>query len=90
MALDYQKNSEVFSAVVEGIPRVAELITTLPLGKHPAALLAAQQSYQQMAKELGYQQTEALQWASVITEMLENAVWRKIISSLNSEKPKNV
>jgi hypothetical protein len=39
MNLDYQKNAEVFSAVVEGIPRVAELIMTFPPEKHRAALL---------------------------------------------------
>jgi hypothetical protein len=74
MALDYQKPDEIFSAVVEGFPRVVELITTLPLEKRPAALRAAQQSYLQTARTLGYQETEAQQWASIIISMLDDAM----------------
>ena len=79
MDLNYQKNAEVFSAVVEGIPRVVELIMTFPPEKHRAALLAAQQSYLQTARTLGYQETEAQQFASVIISMVENAMWRTLI-----------
>jgi hypothetical protein len=89
MVLNYQENAEAFSAAVEGIPRVVELITNLPGEKHPTALLVAQESYLQMARTLGYQETEAQQWASMIISMLENAIWLKFISSLNSKKPKN-
>jgi hypothetical protein len=85
----YQESAEPFSAAVEGIPRVVELITSLPREEHPAALLVARQSYLQMARTLGYQETEAQQWASMIISMLENAIWLKFISSLNSKKPKN-
>ena len=84
--MNYQKNAEVFSAVVEGIPRVVELIMTFPPEKHRAALLAAQQSYLQTARTLGYQETEARQWVSIIISMLENAMWQKSISGLNSKK----
>jgi len=86
MDLNYQKNAEVFSAVVEGIPRVVELITTFPPEKRRAALLAAQQSYLQTARTLGYTETEAQQWASIIISMLENAMRRQFISGLNSKK----
>ena len=89
MALNDQENAEFFSAVVEGIPKVVELITSLPREKHPAALLVARQRYLQMAGTHGYQETEAQQWASMIISMLENAIWLKFISSLNSKKPKN-
>ena len=86
MHLDYQKNAEVFSAVVEGIPRVVELIMTFPPEKHRAALLAAQQSYLRTARTLGYKETEAQQWASIIISMLENAMWREFVSGLNSKR----
>ncbi len=89
MALSYQKNEEVLSAVVEGIPEVAELIRGFPPEKHPAAISAAHQVYLQTARTLGYQETEAQQWASMIISMLENAMWRNFISGLNSKKPKN-
>jgi len=79
MALNDQKNAEIFSAAVKGIPRVADLITTFPPEKHRAALAAAQQSYLQTARTLGYSETEAQQWASMIISMLENAMWRTLI-----------
>jgi hypothetical protein len=88
MDLDYQENAEVFSAVVEGIPRLVELMATLPPEKYRIALLAAQQSYLQTARTLGYRETQAQQWASIIISMLENAMWQKSISSFNSEKLK--
>jgi hypothetical protein len=75
----HQKNAEVFSAAVEGIPRVVELITNSPPDKRRAALLAAQQSYLQTARMLGYQETEAQQFASIIISMVENAMWRTLI-----------
>jgi hypothetical protein len=79
MALNDQKNAEIFSAAVKGIPRVVDLITTFPAAKRPAALAAAQQSYLQTARTLGYSETETQQWASMIISMLENAMWRTLI-----------
>jgi hypothetical protein len=79
MDLDDQKNAGIFSAAVEGIPRVVELITTSPPEKRRAALLAAQQSYLQTARMLGYQEAQAQQWASIIISMVENALWRTLV-----------
>ena len=74
MALNYQKNEEIFSTVVEGIPEVVELITSFPPEKHPAAVAAAQQVYLETARTLGYKETEAQQWASEIISILEGAI----------------
>ena len=79
MDLDDQKNVGIFSAAVEGIPRVVELITNSPPEKRRAALLAAQQSYLQTARMLGYPETQAQQWASIIISMVENAMWRTLL-----------
>jgi len=89
MALNDQKNADAFVAALEGIPRVVELITAFPLEKRPAAVAAAQQIYVQTARKIGYEETEAHQWASKIISILENALWREFISSLNSKKPRN-
>jgi hypothetical protein len=85
VTVNNQENAEAFSAAVEGIPRVVELITNLPREKQPAALLVAQESYLRMARTLGCQETEAQQWASMIISMLENWIWLKFISRLNSK-----
>jgi hypothetical protein len=88
MALNDQKKADAFAAALEGIPRVVELITAVPLEKRPAAVAAALQVYVQTARKLGYEETEAQQWASEIIRILENRIWLKFISSLNSMKPK--
>ena len=46
---------EVFSAAVAGLPQVAELIATFPFEDRRRALEAAEQSYLETAKRLGYQ-----------------------------------
>ena len=45
---------EVFSAAVEGLPNVAELIATVPVEDRGRALEAAEQSYLETSRELGY------------------------------------
>jgi hypothetical protein len=58
------------TAAIAGIPRVAETIAAVPLGQRTRALDAAQQSYQKMAKDLGYDDTDAQQWASELMSQL--------------------
>ena len=78
MALNLE-NDEVFSAAIEGLPKVVELITTVPEEKRSLALAAAQQSYLQTAQSLGYDKTDAQLWASVVMSLFE-------IASLASER----
>jgi hypothetical protein len=72
MALDLE-NDEVFSAAVEGLPKVVELISTVPDEKRLLALAAAQQSYLQTAQALGYEESDAQQWASTLMSLLQIA-----------------
>jgi hypothetical protein len=46
MTLDLE-NDEVFSAAIEGLPKIVELMATVPEAKRSFALAAAQQSYRQ-------------------------------------------
>jgi hypothetical protein len=78
MAVDLEKD-EVLSSAIEGIPKVVELITTVPDEKRSLALEAAHQSYLQTAQALGYAPTDAQEWASTVMSMLE-------IASLASER----
>jgi len=77
MALDLE-NDEVFSAAIEGIPKVVELIASVPEAKRSFALAAAEQSYLQTARILGYEKGDAQDWASAVMFQLE-------IASLASE-----
>jgi len=78
MAVDLEKD-EVLSSAIEGIPKIVELITTVPDEKRSLALEAAHQSYLQTAQALGYAPTDAQEWASTVMSMLE-------IASLASER----
>jgi len=70
MALDLE-NDAAFSVAVDGLPRVVELITTVPDEKRALAFAAAQQSYLQTAQALGYEESDAQQWASTVMSILE-------------------
>ncbi len=74
MALDFSafstEHREVFDAAIAGIPRVAEMIATVPLEQRTSALDAAQQSYQNTARDLGYDNADAQQWASEVMSQL--------------------
>jgi hypothetical protein len=72
VALDLE-NDEVLSAAIEGLPKVVQLITAVPEEKRPLALAAAQQSYLQTAQALGYEESDAAQWASTVMTLLEIA-----------------
>ena len=73
MSQDLQDNT-VFSNVLGGLPRVAELIATVPEQRRPAALAAAEESYFRTARALGYDEADAQQWASAIMGRLRVAI----------------
>jgi hypothetical protein len=54
------------SNVLAGLPRVIELIATVPGEKRERALEAAEQSYRDSARELGYGEADAQQWAAAV------------------------
>jgi hypothetical protein len=62
---DFDKD-EVFSLALAGLPKVSELIATFSAEDRQRALEAAEQSYLETARGLGYQETDALQWAEAV------------------------
>lgn len=65
MALELERDG-VLSAVIAGLPKVAELISTIPEQRRSRALEAAEQSYLRTARELGYEGDDAQQWVSTV------------------------
>jgi len=65
MALDLE-NDEVFSQAIKGLPKITELIATVPEEKRFIAWSAARCSYLQTAQALGYDQSDAQEWASAV------------------------
>ena len=70
MALDLESD-EVFSAVIKGLPKVVELIATVPEEKRFVAWCAARKSYLQTAQTLGYEENDAQEWASAVMTFVE-------------------
>ena len=61
---------EILSAAIAGVSKVAELIATVPAEERTRALEAAEKSYLETAHNLGYQDADAQQWASVVMSRL--------------------
>jgi DNA-directed RNA polymerase specialized sigma24 family protein len=55
---------------VGDIPRVAELIASIPVQQRAAALRAAELSYLQTAQDFGYPEDAARQWAAAALSKL--------------------
>jgi hypothetical protein len=72
MALNAEnaEHDGIFDTAVAGIPRVAELIAAIPLEQRARALDAAERSYQKTARDLGYTEADARQWASELMSRL--------------------
>jgi len=64
MRPDFEQD-QVLSAAISGIPKVAKLIALIRAEDQPRAL-EAERSYLETAHGLGYEGTEAVEWASTI------------------------
>ena len=73
MTLDDLESDKVFSAAVMGLPKILELIAAIPEEKRSLAFEAAQQSYLRTAQTVGYDESDAQQWASALVSLLEIA-----------------
>ena len=88
MTLDDLENDEAFSAAIQGLAKVVALITAVPEEKRSLALAAAQQSYLRSAQALGYEESDAQQWASALVSLLEiEAVTRELATA---KMPKSI
>ncbi len=60
----------VLSKVIAGLPKVAELIAAIPEARRSQALEAVEQSYFKSARELGYDESDARQWAAAVMSQM--------------------
>jgi len=65
------KDDAVLSAAIDGIPKIAERIANLSPSVRSRALAAAEQSYLQTARSLGYDELDAQLWASTVMVELQ-------------------
>ena len=85
MAFNLEED-EVLSAAIAGVPKIAELIATVPAEDQAQALEAAEKSYLQTARTLGYGDAEARQWASAVMFRLRHG---ESVESVSSETIQN-
>jgi hypothetical protein len=78
MSVELSKD-EAFSSAVAGLPKVVELIAACPLGNRRRAFEAAQQSYLETARGLGYEEADALQWAEAVMHQLRHQANRAVL-----------
>ena len=62
---------EVFSAAILGLPKIIALISTVPPEDRQRALAAAEQSYLQTERTIGYDEHDAQLWASTVMAQLQ-------------------
>ena len=65
------EDDAVLSAALDGIPKIAERIANVSPSVRSLALAAAEQSYLQTARELGYDELDAQLWASTVMVQLQ-------------------
>jgi hypothetical protein len=70
---------EVFSSAVAGLPKVVQVIAASPSGDRRRAFEAAQQSYVETARCLGYEEADALQWAEAVMDRLRRQAHRAVL-----------
>jgi hypothetical protein len=93
MTRDDLENDEVFSAAVNGLPKVVELITAAPEDKRSLALAAAHQAYLRTAREVGYDESDAQQWASAVMSLIvtnDKVILSRVATDLLGRAPRAV
>lgn len=73
MALNSEEN-EILEAAVAGIPRVAEVVASVPEADRARALEAAESAYLETVRDLGYEEWPAEAWVSAIMVRLQAEV----------------
>ncbi len=68
------EEEEILEAAVSGIPRVAEVVASIPEEERRRALHAAARSYRDTARDLGYDEGPIQSWVSAVMLRLQTEV----------------
>ena len=68
------EEEEILEAAVSGIPRVADVIASVPEEDKAKALDAAESAYRETVRDLGYEEGPAEAWVSAIMVRLQAEV----------------
>ena len=70
----FSEEEEILDVAVAGIPRVAEVVASIPEGDRGRALDAAARSYRETARNLGYEEGPVQSWVSAVMLRLQAEV----------------
>ena len=79
------EDDAVLSAALDGIPKIAERIANVSPNVRSRALEAAEQSYLQTARALGYDELDAQLWASTVMAQLQEGIGNLVGQIANGE-----
>lgn len=85
------EEEKVLEAAVAGIPRVAEVVASIPEEDRAKALNAVESSYRQTVRHLGYEEGPIQSWLSAVMLRLRTEVRkqeltkRKVLEALHQE-----
>lgn len=90
------QSAKISRAAVSGIPKAAQLIAALPAEDREGALWAAERSYRQTVRNLGYEQADAKDWVLAVMRRLRTKVEvrvmadRALLKSCRAREPGSV
>ena len=82
------EEEETLEAAVAGLPRVAEVVASIPEANRAKALDAAESAYRETVRDLGYEEGPAEAWVSAIMVRLQAEVSDK--ESVKSDADTNL
>jgi hypothetical protein len=68
------EEEDILEAAVAGIPRVAEVVASIPGEDRARALDAVERSYRQTVRDLGYEEAPIQSWISAVMLRLQAEV----------------
>ena len=68
------EETKILEAAVAGIPRVAEVVASIPGEDRARALDAVERSYRQTVRDLGYEEAPIQSWISAVMLRLQAEV----------------
>jgi len=85
------EEEKILEATIAGIPRVAEVVASIPEEERPRALDAVERSYRQTVCDLGYEEGPVQSWVSAVMFRLQREVRnqesrkRNVLEALHQE-----
>ena len=72
------EEEKILEAAVAGIPRVAEVVASIPEEERPRALDAVEGSYRQTVRDLGYEEGPVQSWLAAVMLRLQREVKEQV------------